>query len=422
MTSPASPPPQLSGSSPPLGWARAGQAALVAFLASRLIVLLGAWIGVQQLVAADPTRTKGLLVEGALMWDATWYWRVVSRGYYLWTPQDGSNLAFCPLYPLILRGLTGALTALGIHVGDPTYGNFVLAGLLVSNLSFIAALVLLWRLIAADHGSAVADCALFLIAVFPTALFWSAIYTESLFLLLVVAVFWFARREQWALAALMAGLAGVTRWVGLLLVVVILLEYLGRRETAGAPWARLRAAVRPGILSLAIVPVPFLLYLWWLQARFGDPLVFLEAEQKGWLHTSTFFPQVWLDYFGLLLQSWGTTTPATDPALGWGGGQRLYLYQDLGFSLLFAALAAWAAWRRSLRPSELAWLALGVIFPLSLGTTIGVARYILPLWPAFLLLARGLAPRPLLERGWLLASAGLLAATTYFWASGHWMD
>ena len=150
--------------------------------------------------------------------------------------------------------------------------------------------------------------------------------------------------------------------------------------------------------------------------------IFLEAEQKGWLHTSTFFPQVWLDYFGLLLQSWGTTTPATDPALGWGGGQRLYLYQDLGFSLLFAALAAWAAWRRSLRPSELAWLALGVIFPLSLGTTIGVARYMLPLWPAFLLLARGLAPRPVLERGWLLASAGLLAATTYFWASGHWMD
>ena len=241
-------------------------------------------------------------------------------------------------------------------------------------------------------------------------------------MLLVVAVFWFARREQWALAALMAGLAGITP--------------LGRaaagrrhpagvsparREATGAAWARLRAALRPSVLSLAIVPVPFLLYLWWLQARFGEPLVFLEAEQKGWLHTSTFFPQVWLDYFGLLLQSWGTTRRPRIRALGWGGGQRLYLYQDWASASCFAALAAWAAWRRSLRPSELAWLALGVIFPLSLGTTIGVARYILPLWPAFLLLARGLAPRPVLERGWLLASAGLLAATTYFWASGHWI-
>jgi hypothetical protein len=64
---------------------------------------------------------------------------------------------------------------------------------------------------------------------------------------------------------------------------------------------------------------------------------------------------------------------------------------------------------------------LGVIFPLSLGTTMAATRYLLPLWPAFLLLARGFERRPGLERGWLLGSGALLLVTTYFWASGHWI-
>src|SRR2546430_427309 len=135
MTSPVSPPPPLSGSS-----------ALAAFLVSRIVVLLSAWAGLQQLLQGDPTRSKGLLAEGALMWDGAWYWQVMTRGYYRGDAQTGSDLAFCPFFPLLLRGLTGALNWLGIQIGDPVYGNFVLAGLLVSNLSFLAALVLLWRL------------------------------------------------------------------------------------------------------------------------------------------------------------------------------------------------------------------------------------------------------------------------------------
>jgi hypothetical protein len=403
-------------------WLAAWGAALAAFLISRVVVVLSAWAGVQQLVQVDPARDKGLLVEGALLWDSTWYWHVVNQGYYFSSPEHGSNLAFCPLYPLVLRGLTGALDVLNIHVGDPVYGNFVLAGLLTSNLCFLLALVVLWRLVREHHPASVADRTLLLVGVFPTGLFWSAIYTESLFFLLVVSVFWLARREHWLLAAALAGLAGITRWAGILLAVVIVLEFLYRPGVPARTWAaRLRAARDPNLLWLALIPLPLLGFLAYMNNVFGDPLIFFAAEERGWGHGLAFFPQVWLDGLNMLIASWQSLAPALDPVLHWGGGQRFYLYQDLAYTAFFAGLAGWAAWRRLLRPADLAWLVLGLIFPLSLGTTMSLARYLLPLWPAFLVIARLLEGRPRLERGWLIASTGLLAVTTYLWASAHWV-
>ncbi|HMA37444.1 MAG TPA: mannosyltransferase family protein [Chloroflexia bacterium] len=401
-------------------WRPAWGAAGFAFVVSRFVALGGAWLGAWQLISSDPTRTRGVIVEGAMMWDAAWYWRVAMQGYYPWSKDLGSDLAFCPLFPLLVRGVTKTLTLLNLHIGDPLYGNFVLAGLLISNACFLAALVLLWQLIRQDYPAPVADRTLLLIGVFPAGLFWSAIYTESLFFLLVVGTFWAARQGRWPLAAGLAGLAGVTRWAGLLLGVVILLEYLGRDPAAPGWRARVRA-IRPDGLWLALVPVPFLAFLTYLQLAFGNAWIFLDAEQQGWRHSASVFPLVWLDGLGLLIASWTTTSPATDPVLHWGGGQRFYMYQDLALTALFAGLAVWAGLRRLLRPSELAWLSLGVIFPLSLGTTLAMTRYLLPLWPAFLLLARALEPRPRLAQGWLVMSTGLLAITAFFWAHGNWV-
>ena len=57
------------------------------------------------------------------MWDASWYWRVATQGYFAWTPETGSNLAFCPLYPLLIRGLMAGFDALGIQAGVPELQN-----------------------------------------------------------------------------------------------------------------------------------------------------------------------------------------------------------------------------------------------------------------------------------------------------------
>ena len=93
------------------------------------------------------------------------------------------------------------------------------AALFISNACFLGALVMFHGLTRLEGMSAaVARTSILLIAIFPTAFFFLAPYTESPFLLLSVSAFWFARRDRWAMAALMGALAALTRSIGLVLV------------------------------------------------------------------------------------------------------------------------------------------------------------------------------------------------------------
>ncbi len=148
--------------------------------------------------------------------DTNWYLKIAQRGY---SGDDGSTVYF-PLYPLLIR-IVGALV-----------GNSLFAALLISNVSLVGALVFLYRLSGALFGAASARRAVAYWLLFPTAFFMLAAYTESLFLLLALAVFDFARRDKWLLAALFGALAALTRLQGALLIVP--LAYLWWRQSKGA--------------------------------------------------------------------------------------------------------------------------------------------------------------------------------------------
>jgi hypothetical protein len=170
-------------------------------------------------------------------------------------------------------------------------GNFVLAGFLLSNIYLFLALVFLYRLAAlelGDRGGA-ARTVLYL-AFFPTAFFLSAVYTESLFLLLSVSAIYFARRQHWLLAAAAGLLAAATRNLGVLLMLLVLWEWLRRhgwritRIHRKATWRNLWTGVRadwPDLLVIAAIPLGLLLYLAFLQANFARPTAFVEV-QAAW--------------------------------------------------------------------------------------------------------------------------------------------
>jgi hypothetical protein len=104
-----------------------------------------------------------------------------------------------------------------------------------------------------------------------------------------------------------------------------------------------------------------------------------------------------------------------------GEGTSLYMWLDLGMPLLYLALG-WAGRRRGwLRPGDLAWLVGGVVFPLSISTTAGLARYALPLWPALIVLARLGAERPWVAWTWRLVTVALLATTAYLFGNARWI-
>ena len=195
--------------------ARAGTLPVRALLASRLIVLVAGVAGALLLPRRidwqgfDPShltsRLGGLgdvLAAPAVRWDSIHYLAIAQHGYA--RPGDA---VFFPLYPLLIRGF-------GFLIGsDP------LAGVLISAGCLAVALTVLHRLTELELGWRAADAAVLLVAFAPLSFFFTAVYTESLFLALSLGCLYAARRERWRLAAVLGALAAVARVTGVVLAV-----------------------------------------------------------------------------------------------------------------------------------------------------------------------------------------------------------
>ncbi|MGN6871165.1 MAG: mannosyltransferase family protein [Solirubrobacteraceae bacterium] len=205
-----------------------------ALVASRLLVLgagVAGALAVPRQVgwwpAADPTRLTerlgavgNVLAAPAVRWDSIHYLDIAQHGY-----TSAASTVFYPLYPLLVRVLG---TVLG---SDPA------AGVLISLAAFAVALVLLHRLTELELGRRAADVTVVLLAFAPLSLFFSAVYTESLFLALSVGSLYAARRERWRLACVLGGLAAATRVTGVGLAIPLGIFYLkGRGVDRGLAW------------------------------------------------------------------------------------------------------------------------------------------------------------------------------------------
>ncbi|HWK81766.1 MAG TPA: mannosyltransferase family protein [Thermomicrobiales bacterium] len=91
-------------------------------------------------------------------------------------------------------------------------------GYIVSNLAFFGALTMVYLIVSMDFSPSVAHRTLWAVALFPTSFFFTAVYTESLFLLLAVSALYAARRRMWWLAGLIGLLAALTRSAGVMLL------------------------------------------------------------------------------------------------------------------------------------------------------------------------------------------------------------
>jgi hypothetical protein len=257
-------------------------------VASRLLVLVAAILGAELLsygigsrgpdphpFASWPLGDALDFVLGPLLrWDATYYLGIATDGYqpYLEVLR-GARVAFFPVYPLLVRGLGG-------FASD---GAAALAAVAVSLAALYAGLRLLHRLAAIELGERAAGATVVLLAFAPVAFFFSAPYTESLFLLLSVGAFLAARTGRWALAGVAAGLASGTRPTGAILVVPLLILYLYGPRTDAEPRVRSRALLprhrpRLDILWLALAPAGVIAYSLYLRHRVGDALAWQHIQ------------------------------------------------------------------------------------------------------------------------------------------------
>jgi hypothetical protein len=146
--------------------------------------------------------------------DTLWYLRIAAQGY----AADDPSTVYFPLYPLLIRLLGTALA-----------GNYLVAALVISNLCYIGVLYCLYKLTELQFGKANARRSSLYLAIFPTAFFFLAAYTESLFLLLTLAAILCAHEKRWWLAGIIGFLASLARLQGVVLLAPLLYAYLRDR-------------------------------------------------------------------------------------------------------------------------------------------------------------------------------------------------
>lgn len=163
------------------------------------------------------------------LYDSLHYLNLARQGY---VADDPMSAAFAPLYPLLLApwGADAEQAAL--------------AGFILSNLCLLAALILLHQLVAERWDAPTAMRAVLALAFFPSSAVGSAVYSESLFLMLTIASAVAAQRRSWLACAVCAGLAAATRNVGLLLAVGLAWQAFDQRRQ-GTLWPMGLAALAP---------------------------------------------------------------------------------------------------------------------------------------------------------------------------------
>jgi hypothetical protein len=330
-------------------------------------------------------------------WDSDFFLRIAQNGY------DDTSAAFHPLYPALIAAL-----------GRAFFGHYVLAGLVISLLCCLGSFVLLHRLAEEHLGAEGAGRSVLYLAVFPMALFLQAVYSESLFLLLVLGAFALAERNRFAGAGLVAGLAILTRAAGLALLPALALLAWHHRD-------RLRALA--GIALAVPVATVYPLVLW---QQIGDPWAFANAQDRWHRHLSRAGPLggIWDG----LVAGWrgveqfvvghGTDVPDANPMHA--AAENV---QALAFLALFLTLT-FVAWRRFGAPYGL-FAALSLAIPLSYPSSrwplLSLPRFGLVIFPLFLALAAVTATRPRLHTAIVACSALFLGIAVVQWALWQWV-
>jgi hypothetical protein len=345
------------------------------------------------------------LVAPAARWDTFWYVLIADHGYA--TPRATQ---FYPLYPLLAR-----------VVGAP-FASSVVGGILVSLAALLGALYMLQRLATFDLTEEAGRRTMLLLAFFPTAVFFSAVYTEALFLFLSIGSVYAARQGRWALAGIAAGLATLTRPTGVLLAVPLALLYLyGPRTDRGDPeprpelhgTARLRPRYRPSLdaLWLLCIPAGFAAYTSYVWAKFDDPFVVLEQGEAWNLHFTLPFVTVW-NAAGRALSGAADVFQGKPP-------NDVY---EFGFMLL-AAVATVGALRR-LPVAYGAYAAVGVVFllcfPVDGESLSSFSRYMTPLFPVVMWLAAWSTERRVFRWVLIVFAVGMVVQSARF-ATWHFV-
>jgi hypothetical protein len=384
-------------------------AAVRAFVATRPLVFAVAYFAVVTIgFPKSPgfTASSDPLANLPARFDAGWYGDIALDGYE-WSRQYGrqQNTAFFPALPMLMRP---AGAAIGMNVTslprDKRMVRALWGGVLVSLVAFLFALYYVSRLGDLLAGPHAARAAPLVLAAYPFAVFFSAPYTESLFLLGAAGAFLHFHRAQWVRAALFGLLVGFSRPNGCLLSIPLAVLAVTPPLPDAAGGASFRARLRSLGVRLAVAAMPgiaMLIFTAYLYRLTGVWLVWArmhEAWGRKWGTGPIQQGWEWLTTEGLLTVLQGVPFDALNT-----------------LAAVFAVSLLWPTLRR-LGPAHALFVIVNLVPPVFAGGALSLGRVTSTLFPIFIALASML--RPVAVPSWVAAFAigqGLVAALFFTW-------
>lgn len=369
-------------------------------LATRLALFVVVWFSLRTLPRLDlyPAQLPDSflpdhpLLDGWARWDSAHYIAIADLGYGdPLSPSVDGGFGFLPVYPLLVR-LLGHLPGI-----DPTPATFAIIGITVANIALLASALMFAALCRLTLSRSATWSAVTLLLISPFAFFFSAAYSESVFLAICLGSLLLADRRRWVGAGALAGLSSATRIAGLALAPALF-------------YAAWRDGVRGWRLALTGA-LPFAGFaLWSLYAwhRTGEPRAYFRAQADwgGWTEHVRFYAE--------LLWREPLTMVRGDP-------RHLVILLNLSLGLLFLGFLP-LVWRRT--PPAVAVFTIVLVTAHVGWTWVSLGRYILPAVGVYMVAGECLTRDSL--RGWprdivIASSAMLMAALAILFAHGFWV-
>lgn len=279
------------------------------------------------------------------VWDSKWYMRIAADGYSTKIYEfNYANYGFFPLYPLLMRYLGAVI------------GSDYIAGLLISNIALLVACVYLYKLVRLDDDSSTALRSVKYLLFFPAAFILSGVFSEGLFLALLVVCFYYARKQNWLVVGILGFFLSLTRYIGVIAILPFLYEYLASKNF------KFRQ-VKPNALFLLLVPAGFLAYMVFVYYLTGDVLGYFHIQKAGW----------------------GFSLSNPLPLLF---GASKNHPEMIAKSFVFVGLALLLLFRKRIRFSYWLLAMYSILIPPFSSAIAGTLRFMVPIFPLYILLAK----------------------------------
>lgn len=317
-------------------------------------------------------------------WDSVYYLKIAESGY------QKDLLEFFPLFPILIGGLSKLFSIAPL-----------LAGQIIVNLSTFFGLIFFYKLLQLDFKEGFSKKTLLYLLIFPTSFFLTALYSEPLFFFLVLASFFYARKSKWYLVGIFGFFAALTRIMGVILFLPLLIEYLDQKKF------KLKN-IKLDIIFLFLILLGLLSYIYYSYYSFGEPFYFITAQRDFGRSFQPFFP---LMLFNKIISLGQISAFFSE--------NYLNNLTDLVFIsfLIYMVIIGF----KSLKKSYFVYSFLFLLVPLLSGSLVSINRFILPIFPVYILLAGYGERNKNFDTFWRFISSILLGYFIALFVNGYWV-